>query len=267
MLYNYKDKVFKGFVFSNLNIGSGYYSLSIDIGKTTVNPIPGQFLNFYLTNNSSIILPRPFTVFDFKCNSELGFTIQILYKVVGKGTCEISKIIKGDEVEFIFPLGNGFQVKGKRPLLIAGGTGIASLHYLSRVLQRDGIEFNFLAGVRNNNEYDSLRNVVDDTDVYWSIEKDAVKGIFQGNVVELYKSKSEIEHDEIFICGPTEMLKSFAKEFVNKNINAFCSLEARMGCGVGACLSCVVPAKYDYQLCCSDGPVFKISDILWKNIS
>jgi len=267
MNLTYKNKLYKGFVFSNLNLGANYFLLSIDIGKTTTNPIPGQFLNLYVGNYKSFILPRPFTIFDFSHNDEVGSTIHILYRVVGKGTEEISKLAKGDEIEFIYPLGNGFQIRGSKPLLIAGGSGIASLHYLANILQNDGIKFQFFVGVRNNSEYNSIKKVLDGFDLCWAVEEDTIKGIFHGNVVELYKAKSKIDYDEIFICGPTEMLKSFASIFDNsKRTSIYCSLEARMACGVGACLGCAIPTKSGYKLCCSDGPVFEMLDILWKHL-
>ncbi|MGQ9706766.1 MAG: iron-sulfur cluster-binding protein [bacterium] len=220
-----------------------------------------------MKNNKDIILPRPFTVFDFNNDNELGSNVRILYKLVGKGTEEISKLIKGDEIEFIFPLGNSFPIIGNRPLLVAGGTGIASLHYLARFLKKEGMKFSFIAGVKNYNEYAVLKDVLNDYDVCWAVENGSQTGTFKGTVIELFQKKSDIEYDALYICGPNKMLETFANQFYNLiKTNVYFCLEARMACGVGACFGCAIQTKYGYKLCCSDGPVFQMSDILWKNL-
>ncbi len=265
--FEYKYKCNSGLVSSNNELGSGFFLLTIDIGSIYFEPAPGQFINIYLNDEYGYMLPRPFSVFNIVKYENLGSAVQILYKVIGRGTKIISQLTKGDRVEFTGPLGNGFIIEGEKPLLIAGGVGIASLNFLARRFKENKIEPKVLIGVRDEMSYRAFNGIFNNLDIQFSIERGELDTIFKGNVIELY-SISDIDYDVIYICGPTNMLKSFEEIYRSKNIitKVYCCLESRMACGVGACLGCSIPTKDGYRSCCVDGPVFEIGEVIWKDL-
>ena len=92
---------------------------------------PGQFVHVK-TLHSENFLRRPFSIADVDKNEG---TITLIYRIVGKGTAEYSRLKEGEEFSILGPIGNGFKLKEGRPLLVGGGVGIAPLIYLSRLLK------------------------------------------------------------------------------------------------------------------------------------
>jgi len=183
----------------------------------------------------------------------------------------MTTLSKGQKVDLIGPLGNGFALpplpSSANSILIGGGVGIASLYPLAEAL-KGGKLFVFIGGKTQND----ILGVEDFRELHSNIliaTEDGSLGV-RGTVVDLFLSeRKRFERNEkyhVYACGPVPMLKALAETVKSKNFICQVSLEARMGCGFGACWGCVVKTKHPeipYQRVCQDGPVFLLQDIVW----
>lgn len=220
---------------------------------------PGQFVELRIDDTQGIILRRPISIHYFDVDkNEIGFLIQ----VVGEGTKKLSELKKGDKVNVILPLGNGFGIdddKSKKLLLVGGGVGSAPLFYLGMELKKAGYNFTFLIGARKKEdlyrreEFESIGRVEYTTE-------DASIG--EKGFVTNHSVLNE-RYDKIYTCGPKPMMMAIAEYAKRNNIECEVSLENKMACGLGACLCCVEDTKEGHRCVCVDGPVFSIDELKW----
>jgi dihydroorotate dehydrogenase electron transfer subunit len=221
--------------------------------------VPGQFC---LLKAPGVFLKRPLSIFNAG-----GSELEFLYRVVGKGTKSLSSLGRGEAVEVLGPLGTGYDTsrltKGTEPVLIAGGTGVASLHFLARKLRRPGILF---YGAKSKKELISLTDL---KKLGWKIviaTEDGSQG-FKGYVTPAfarYQAENPEKEKIMFACGPHVMLERVAAIAREHNIHGYVSLVEMMACGVGNCQGCAVSICGEYIMVCKDGPVFDIRDVDWK---
>jgi len=269
---------FKSMILSNIEVSPSYFRIRMTAPSSITESHPGQFVMVKVIQATDPLLRRPFGVFDLG-SFETEFTdcgrqsfIEILYKVVGKGTEMLSTLHQGDHLDILGPLGKGFKF-GKpdgQKLLVGGGVGLAPLYYLARELVKSS-KVNLFAGGRNKEdilcitEFDRLG-----VETYVATD-DGTLGS-RGLVTEVFeehlaKAGSGVT---IFACGPFPMLRAVSLLAEKYNIPCQVSLEAYMACGVGACLGCVVKGRNhsestpDYRCVCKDGPVFDSLDLLWS---
>jgi dihydroorotate dehydrogenase electron transfer subunit len=175
-------------------------------------------------------------------------------------------------VDLIGPLGNGFTLpplpSSANSILIGGGVGIVSLYPLAETL-KGGKIFVFIGGKTENDilAVEDFKKL--NSNVFIATE-DGSLGV-RGTVVDLLSSRrKQFERNGtyyLYACGPVPMLKALAGAVKSKNFICQVSLEARMGCGFGACWGCVVKTKHPkmpYQRVCQEGPVFRLEDIAWE---
>ena len=264
-----------GMVVSNKRIKSVYYLLGIDCPQIAGQIKPGQFIMLKVSSDRSPLLRRPFSVYksysvSHSKKGERG-CLFILYKEVGKGTQRMTTLKSGEKVGLIGPLGNGFILpplpSSKSIVLVGGGVGIVSLFPLAEAL-KDRKLFVFIGG---KTQFDilGLKDFKTFNSNIFVATEDGSLGA-QGTVVDLFLSQGKkFRRDEehyLYACGPVTMLKALARSNL-KNFICQASLEARMGCGFGACWGCVVKTndpKIPYQRVCKEGPVFTLKDILWE---
>jgi dihydroorotate dehydrogenase electron transfer subunit len=265
-----------GKVVSNKRIKSVYYLLGINCPPIADQIKPGQFVMVKVSDDRSPLLRRPFSVYKSYPGSHpekrKRGCLFILYKKVGKGTQRMTTMKKGEKVDLIGPLGNGFILpplpSSTNIILVGGGVGIVSLYPLAEALKGRKL-FVFIGG---KTQQDIL--CVEDFKIFNSktfvATEDGSLGT-KGTVVNLFLShrKKFIRDEECYLyaCGPVAMLKALAGIVKLKNFICQASLETRMGCGFGACWGCVVKTnhpKTPYQRVCKEGPVFTLKDILWE---
>jgi len=265
-----------GTVTENRRIKSLYFSLGIYCPPIADRIKPGQFVMLKVSDDNSPLLRRPFSVYKsypagHPEKRKRGYLF-ILYKQVGRGTRKMTSLRKGQRVDLIGPLGNGFTLPplpfSGGSVLIGGGMGIVSLYPLVEAFEAREL-FVFIGG---KTERDVL--CVGDfkkfnSNIFIATEDGSLG--FQGTVVDLFLSqKKTFKRNEkyyLYACGPVAMLKAMAGVERIKNFMSQASLEARMGCGFGACWGCVVKTnhpKTPYQRVCEDGPVFRLGDIAWE---
>ncbi|MDR1926553.1 MAG: dihydroorotate dehydrogenase electron transfer subunit [Endomicrobium sp.] len=242
------DKSYK--VISNKELCTGYFELKIKSDDVIKHCSPGQF---FMIGIPGVFLRRPLSVHDVRKD-----TVSFLYKVAGKGTKILSEIQFG-ELPFLGPLGNGYDLdayKEANHVVVAGGTGIASVYFLASKLKKKGILY---YGVRSEKDLMCLHKL---KQIGWEVTvstEDGSKG-YKGHITDLLSEKLK-ESDVIFVCGPTPMLKKILQIAKEKNVKGFVSLEEKMACGVGNCQGCAVKIDGQIRMTCKDGPVFKIEQV------
>lgn len=240
-----KKGLFK--IVSNTPLTNDVYKMVL-FGDTSDITRPGQFVNIAL---DGLYLRRPISVCD--CDDK---TLTIIYKVVGSGTEQMSKLQSG-ELDILSGLGNGYDtsVCGDKPLLIGGGVGVPPLYKLAKTLIKDGKNVSVILGFNKSdeifyeNEFSSLGANVTVTTVDGSV---GVKGF----VTDALPS----EYSYVYTCGPEPMLKAVYNKIQTSGQFSF---EERMGCGFGACMGCSCKTKYGNKRICKDGPVLTKEEIIW----
>ena len=222
--------------------------LSGDVSAITA---PGQFVNIQL---DGLYLRRPISVCDLGEN-----TLTILYKVVGKGTKQLSQMKEG-KLDLLTGLGNGYDlsVSGECPVLIGGGVGVPPMYLLAKRLLGIGkkvrviLGFNTVAEKFYEEEFKKLGAEVFVTTV------DGSYGT-KGFVTEILK---DLEYSHFYTCGPEPMLKAV---FAATKTSGQMSFEKRMGCGFGACMGCSCKTITGYKRICKEGPVMRKEEIQWED--
>ena len=222
--------------------------------------LPGQFVEVRVDGSPNTFLRRPISInFVDREKNELW----LLIATVGDGTRQLAKLLPGDLLNCILPLGNGFCAEGgpSVPLLIGGGVGVAPLLYLGAELAKNAIAPTFLLGARTKNDL----LLLDEFKKYGRVlitTEDGSEG--EKGFVTNHSLLQQERFDHIYTCGPTPMMKAVARYAKQADIDCEVSLENLMACGLGACLCCV-EKTVDGNLCvCKDGPVFNINQLLWQ---
>lgn len=233
------------------------YSLWIKEEKIAEEAKAGQFLSFF-SKDGSKLLPRPISICEI--NKVQGL-LRVVFRVVGFGTEELSKVHTGDTVEVMGPLGNGFILEGSKAILIGGGIGIPPMLELAKSLS---IQKSIVLGYRTDDLF--LKEEFEPYGTVYVSTEDGTAGT-KGNVIDAIKENA-IDADIIFACGPTPMLKGIKAYAMEHSIMAQLSLEEKMACGIGACLACVCKSKekdhhtnVNNKRICKDGPVFYAEEI------
>lgn len=230
---------------------------------------PGQFAHVRVSSLKDALLRRPFSIFQVS-----GDTFSILYKTVGKGTAALARMGAGEELSVIAPLGHGFTVPergGETPLLVAGGYGMAAMYLLAQRSSQKGIVFvggRRRADILCETEFQALGWEVRVTTEDGSHGE---KGLVTKPLIQRLRTPgSELRAPKLYACGPTGMLKAVGKIAEDFNVPAELSMDEHMCCGVGVCLTCVIPVKtadgWEYQRTCTEGPVFDARQIAWETI-
>ena len=227
---------------------------------------PGQFVMVRTTDGYDPLLSRPFSVHQATANGWL----QILVKVVGKGTRLLSLMPVGSSLDIVGPLGKGFSlVKQGSVCLIGGGIGSAPLFYLAQELLRSNtpLEILVLIGARSSQELQAVTTGFEELGLKARFATDDGSAWHHGMVTDLMASEMHAQSDwTVYSCGPHPMLRSVAKICRDNGWSCQVSLETMMACGVGACLGCAVPKaelEEGYAHVCKDGPVFDMDEVAW----
>ena len=219
-------------------------------GDTSAITASGQFVNILL---DGLYLRRPISVCDWDEK-----TLTIVYKVVGKGTEQMSKMSAGKELDILTGLGNGYDLTlaGDKPVLLGGGVGVPPMYGCAKKLVELGIKptvilgFNVKDEIFYEEEFKALGCDVTVTTVDGSY---GVKGFVTNALPEGYT--------HFYTCGPEPMLKAVYKA---TNTSGQMSFEERMGCGFGACMGCSCKTLTGYKRICKDGPVMMKEEIKWE---
>ena len=235
----------------NEKIAQSVYKMRLS-GDTSAIQKAGQFVNIKL---DGFFLRRPISVCDYTAEELL-----IIYKVVGKGTEKMSAMEKGEQLDILTGLGNGYDltVKTERPVLIGGGVGVPPLYKLAKELKKQGKRVSVILGFNSENEIffeDEFKEIADRVLICTADGSYGIKGFVTDAV-------KDIDFDYFFTCGPEPMFKAL-ESTIDKNISGQLSFEQRMGCGFGACMGCSCKTLTGNKRICREGPVLFREEIIW----
>lgn len=242
-----QQRVFE--IMENTRLAPGVYKMRLR-GDTSAVAAPGQFVNIRL---DGLFLRRPISICDVE-----GDILTIIYKVVGKGTEQLSRMTHGG-LDLLTGLGNGYDTAcaGAHPVLLGGGVGVPPLYGLAKRLLGEGkrvtviLGFNTASEIFYEQEFRALGAEVLVTTVDGSYGK-------KGFVTD---ALAGIAYTYFYACGPEPMLKAVYRA---ANTSGQLSFEERMGCGFGACMGCSCKTITGYKRICREGPVMRKEEILWE---
>lgn len=236
-------------VISNEKIAKNTYK--IILSGNTDGGRPGQFVNIKI---DGFFLRRPISVCDIEEN-----TLTLIYKTVGAGTDKLSKTEKGEKLDILAFLGNGYDLSksGEAPLLIGGGVGVPPLFLLAKKLVKEGKKPTAILGFNSADEI-FLKDEFEALGVKTFIATADGSVGTRGFVTDVMKNADIYTY--FYTCGPEPMLRAVYGE--SKTDGEF-SFEERMGCGFGACVGCTCKTKYGNKRICRDGPVLSKEEIIW----
>ena len=238
-------------VTENIRIAEHVYKMVLEDPELEEQK-PGQFVNIRL---DGLYLRRPISV----CDSDPGL-LTIVYKAVGKGTEQMSRIRKGEKLDVRTGLGNGYDLSkaGSRPLLLGGGVGVPPLVMLARKLREQGKDVTAVLGFNTKNEVfgeGEFRRLGCRTTVTTADGSFGTKGFVTDAMPE--------DYSYFYTCGPEPMLKAVYRK---TSTSGQFSFEERMGCGFGACMGCSCKTITGYKRICREGPVLEKEEILpWND--
>ncbi|SDF04696.1 Dihydroorotate dehydrogenase B (NAD(+)), electron transfer subunit [Sporomusa acidovorans DSM 3132] len=240
-------------------IAGDVWKMVVVVPEIAATTRPGQFVHIRLTDTLDPLLRRPFSIAD--CNAAQG-TLTLIYRVVGRGTALMTKLKPGDTLSCMGPLGNGFDLAARRPLLVGGGMGLAPLLFLARAFC--SCPATVLMGGRNDRELFWPELYAGVCQNFHITSDDGSIG-HRGFTVDLLPELLERDKfDIVYACGPHAMLKGVAAITAEYDVPCQVSLEDYMACGVGACLSCTCASTSGKRhKVCTDGPVFPAGEVVW----
>ena len=242
-----KQSIFE--IMENVPLTKDVYRMKLS-GDTSAITAPGQFVNILL---DGLFLRRPISVCDWDES-----TLTIVYKVVGKGTEQMSKMKEG-KLDILTGLGNGYDMTlcGEKPVLLGGGVGVPPMYGLAKRLRAKGIQVSVILGFNTRDEIfyeEEFKALGCDVTVATADGSYGVKGFATTPLAEM-------DYTYFYTCGPEPMLKAVFKATTTSGQMSF---EERMGCGFGACMGCSCKTLTGYKRICKDGPVMKKEEILWE---
>ena len=245
----YKKGIYR--ILENTPLTDAVWRMRLE-GDTQWITAPGQFVNIALEGR---YLRRPISV----CDCDEG-TLTLIYKVVGEGTAQMSRLLPGKELDLLTGLGNGFTPKAasRRPLLVGGGVGVPPLYNLARRLLAADIPVQVVLGFNTAREIfyeEEFRALGCEVTVATA---DGSRGV-RGFVTTAIAGRG-LEFDYFYACGPLPMLRALCEAVPQDGQLSF---EERMGCGFGACMGCSCKTKYGNKRICKEGPVLEKGEIIW----
>ena len=234
----------------NTALTASVYQMKLQ-GDLSAVTSPGQFVNIAL---EGLYLRRPISVCDV-----CGDVLTLVYKVVGRGTEQMSKMRGGEVLDELTGLGNGYDLtaSGEHPLLIGGGVGVPPMYLLAKKLREAGKTVSVVLGFNTKNEIfyeNEFRALGCEVNVATADGSYGVKGFVTDAL--------PADYTYFYTCGPEPMLK--AVYTATQTSGAF-SFEERMGCGFGACMGCSCRTVTGFKRICKDGPVLTKEEILWEH--
>lgn len=290
--------VFRTRVIANVPLCPEHYRFTLEV-ENFPPAQPGQFLQIQCSEPSDQgwvsgpLLRRPFSIGGLRRDGQR-CEIDILHRTIGRGTEWLGRLVPGDVVSVLGPLGRPFAVPSDRPvaLLVGGGIGLPPLVWLAQVLEGSATRAVALVGARTGDMVPLTRAdavPLDSDEPTLGFREFADVGAptllatddgslgFAGLVTGAFAAYLDrlpdlADQAVVYTCGPNPMMQGVAEIAEQHGIPCQVCLERVMACGMGTCQSCVVrvrdadaPDGWRYQLCCTDGPVFDSRQVLWED--
>ena len=234
-------------IIENKEVSPGTYMMTMS-GDTSAITAPGQFINIKLDGH---YLRRPMSICDY---DEEG--LMIIYRVVGEGTEDMSKMTTGDRFNALTGLGNGFDLSDipEDAVLVGGGAGAMPMYALAKAMLGAPTIIIGFTSADDMFFFDEFR------ELGMQVIATTLDGSFgvKGTVVDGMKTIAE-KLPYAVACGPDPMIKAVWENALDGQFD----LSARMACGFGACMGCTIETASGPARVCKEGPIFKHNEIIW----
>ena len=260
-------------VISNSRVGA-YHLIALTAGDIPKSYKPGQFVTLAIDGiASSLVLRRAFSIYQAQDRGVYGGTLEIVVAAHGEGTKWITQLRRNDSVNIVGPLGKPFPIP-KDPvscILIGGGYGSAPLFRLAETLREKGCRVDFILGAQNSEKLFGLleaRRLGHNVIITTADGSAGQVGLVTDPLSELIdKTSSQV----IYSCGPMPMLKAVTEIAKRKQIYSFTAVEEAMACGIGVCMTCVLPVIGTDGVTrmvrsCVEGPIFNGEQVRWNDV-
>jgi dihydroorotate dehydrogenase electron transfer subunit len=265
-------------VIANTRLSDDYSVLALAAPAIAASAQPGQFVMVKTSRGMDPLLRRPFSIFEILRHddgSPRGITI--LNKRIGKGTSLLYDVEAGARLECLGPLGRPFEpvMPPARAWMVAGGVGLAPFVTLAEALAARGTDTTLFYGARRAGDLHcaDIFEHLGVTTVYSTEDGSrGVRGLITAPLDDHLAATPRAEDVRLYVCGPTPMMRAVATVAAAHGRRCDVSLEQVMGCGMGGCYSCVVPALDErgvphHTRSCIDGPVFDATRIVWDALT
>lgn len=249
-------------VLENKQVGERLFKMKLEAPRMAAAIKPGQFIHMQLPGFGAHILRRPFSV--YQVNVEAG-TIDVIYQTVGQGTAFMAELEPGVKCSIIGAMGEGWKPVAGKLLIVGGGVGAAPLFLFAEELAAAGHDFEVVLGAQTENM------LVTRADYAALLGRDPILATDDGScghagfcTEPVREALATGEYSAVYCCGPEPLMHAVATIAEEANVACWISMEKRMACGVGACLSCVVETTAGKKRSCVDGPVFNAKDVVWQ---
>lgn len=246
----------------------GYYRMALQTKLIAEQAQPGQFLMIEVFSGLSPFLRRPMSIERIFKDG-----VSVLYKVCGEGTRILSTLSQGEKINVQGPLGNSFPIPANHSsyIIVAGGIGVAPFPALAeKILSIRGVAPEVILAVKTEHQLLCEKDFKQMGCKMHLVTEDGSAG-WKGTAVEYLNTLNLNKDSIVYTCGPLPMIKQIHYICESKGLLCYASLEAEMACGVGVCLSCVLPSTIEIEQekmvrVCKDGPIFDTRLIAWDKI-
>ena len=257
-------------IISNKRIGA-YHQLILSVGEAVRNCRPGNFIAIQVGGETSrMVLRRAFAISRTSENSQFGGTVELIVAPHGSGSKWLCAQIEGSEVNVITPLGKAFGVPTEpaNALLVGGGYGSAPLFGLADLLKSRGCKVDMVLGASNGNKIYAPMEGKRSVNSLKIFTEDGSMGESGKVTSQLANIIQERNIEIIYSCGPMAMLKAITEIASQHQVMHQASVEEAMACGIGICMTCVLPVKDEsgaisMKRSCIDGPVMDGAAVCW----
>jgi dihydroorotate dehydrogenase electron transfer subunit len=240
------------------------YRITVKADNIAKSAMPGQFVMVKVSDGLDPLLRRPFSIHQVADDG----SVQVLFKILGKGTRLMAGLQPGQEMDLVGPLGHGFSIaKECQHCLVGGGMGIAPLLFLAGQILKEcePAAIKVLLGARTSVEISTV--IGDFESMGLTVQAATEDGSLghHGLVTELLEQLDQQKQWRVYTCGPYPMLKAVVGQCKKQRWGCQVSLETFMACGLAACLGCAIhkPDMSGYVHVCKDGPVFEAEEVAW----
>jgi dihydroorotate dehydrogenase electron transfer subunit len=257
-------------IVANKRIGA-YHQIILSVGEAVRNCRPGNFIAIQVGGATSrMVLRRAFAISRTSENAQYGGTVELIVAPHGSGSQWLCAQSEGTEVNVITPLGKSFGVPTEpaNALLIGGGYGSAPLFGLADLLKSRGCKVDMVLGASNGNKIYAPMEGKRSVNSLRIFTEDGSMGDTGRVTSQLVEIIHERNIEIIYSCGPMAMLKAITEIAIEQNIIHQASVEESMACGIGICMTCVLPVKDEtgsisMKRSCIDGPVMDGAAVCW----
>jgi dihydroorotate dehydrogenase electron transfer subunit len=257
-------------IISNKRVGA-YHQIILSVGEAVRHCKPGNFIAIQVGGDSSrMVLRRAFAISRTSESAQFGGTVELIVAPHGSGSKWLCSQSEGSEVNVITPLGRAFGIPTEpaNALLIGGGYGSAPLFGLADLLKSRGCKVDMVLGASNGSKIYAPMEGKRSVNSLKIFTEDGSMGESGRVTSQLESIIAEREIEIIYSCGPMAMLKAITEIADLHGVIHQASVEESMACGIGICMTCVLPVRGDdgsisMKRSCIDGPVMDGSSVCW----